>query len=165
MSDEMNQPTCASATKGAEYKCPFGNSHSCKWPAGHTSHHECKCGYQWENPLTDVREGIKLVAPDESPFDPQLDWLVLMMEEGRSKKGALYIPDTAKDAPQVGRVLAAGPGIFAMNDQGEAYCTSPMMYKVGDRLLFAKYAGADVEWTDDKTYLFVKASDIICKVK
>ena len=62
----------------------------------------------------------------------------------------IYIPDTAKEKPQQGVVLAAGPG---KKDE-------PMEVKVGDNVLYGKYAGTEVT-VDGKTYLIVKQSDIL----
>ena len=64
--------------------------------------------------------------------------------------GGLYIPDTAKEKPQQGTVLAAGPG---KKDE-------PMEVKVGDVVLYGKYAGTEVT-VDEKKYLIVKQSDIL----
>ncbi len=64
--------------------------------------------------------------------------------------GGLYIPDTAKEKPQQGTVLAAGPG---KKDE-------PMEVKVGDMVLYGKYAGTEVT-VNDKKYLIVKQSDIL----
>lgn len=97
------------------------------------------------------------------PFRPAGTWLVVEMEGARDKtaSGMLYVPDSAKDAPQVGKVLAVGPGAYDIN-QGSPpdHCFIPNLTKVGDRILFQKYAGSEIEWTDGKTYLFVKESDI-----
>ena len=62
----------------------------------------------------------------------------------------LYIPDTAKEKPQQGVVIAAGPG---KKDE-------PMEVKVGDQVLYGKYAGTEVT-VEDKKYLIVKQSDIL----
>jgi chaperonin GroES len=62
----------------------------------------------------------------------------------------IYIPDTAKEKPQQGKVIAAGPG---KKDE-------PMEVKVGDEVLYGKYAGTEVT-VEDKKYLIVKQSDIL----
>ncbi len=62
----------------------------------------------------------------------------------------IFIPDTVKEKPQQGTVIAVGPGI---KDE-------PMEVKKGDAVLFGKYAGTEVT-VDDKTYLIVKQSDIL----
>ena len=62
----------------------------------------------------------------------------------------IYIPDTAKEKPQQGKVIAVGPG---KKDE-------PMEVKVGDEVLYGKYAGTEVT-VEDKKYLIVKQSDIL----
>ena len=65
----------------------------------------------------------------------------------------MYIPDTAKEKPQQGTVVAAGPG---KKDE-------PMEVKVGDQVIYGKYAGTEVTF-EDKKYLIVKQSDILAIV-
>jgi chaperonin GroES len=101
------------------------------------------------------------------PFNPAGTWLVVKMEGARDKtsSGMLYVPDTAKDAPQVGMVLAKGPGQWIVGaTEAEGYWDQ-MVTKVGDRILFQKYAGSEIDWTDGNTYLFVKESDVVAYVK
>ena len=76
-------------------------------------------------------------------------WTVLRDKRCINKSG-LYIPDTAKEKPQQGVVIAAGPG---KKDE-------PMEVKVGDQVLYGKYAGTEVT-VEDKKYLIVKQSDIL----
>lgn len=72
-------------------------------------------------------------------------------KEAETKTAAgLFIPDTAKEKPQQGKVVAAGPG---KKDE-------PMEVKEGDEVLYGKYAGTEVA-VDDKKYLIVKQSDIL----
>jgi chaperonin GroES len=72
--------------------------------------------------------------------------------------GELVLPETAKERPQQGEVLAAGAG--RMDDQGKRL---PMDVKVGDKVLFAKYAGTEVK-LGDKKLLILKESDILAIV-
>ena len=82
---------------------------------------------------------------------PLADRVLIEPKEAETKTaGGLYIPDTAKEKPQQGKVVAAGPG---KKDE-------PMEVKVGDEVLYAKYAGTEVT-VDDKKYLIVKQSDIL----
>ncbi len=82
---------------------------------------------------------------------PLADRVVIEPEEAVTKTASgLYIPDTAKEKPQQGVVVAAGPG-----KKDEA-----MEVKVGDVVLYGKYAGTEVS-VDDKKYLIVKQSDIL----
>ncbi len=67
----------------------------------------------------------------------------------------IYVPETAKEKPQEGLVIAAGPG---RRDEEGKYI--PMDVKVGDRVLYAKYAGTEVK-LGDKKYLILKESDIL----
>ena len=67
----------------------------------------------------------------------------------------IYVPDTAKEKPQEGKVVAAGPG--RKDDEGKRV---PMDVAEGDRVLYAKYAGTEVK-LDDKKYLILKESDIL----
>lgn len=96
--------------------------------------------------------------PEVVPFEPFEGRLVVVMEDVEEKKGMLYVPDTAKDAPSTGTVLAVGP--FSMNE-----AEPPIQAQVGDRILFAKYAGSEIDWKDDRTYLFIRHSDVVARVK
>lgn len=77
--------------------------------------------------------------------------MVIEPREAETKTASgIYIPDTAKEKPQQGKVVAAGPG---KKDE-------PMEVKVGDEVLYGKYAGTEVT-VEDKKYLIVKQSDIL----
>ena len=69
--------------------------------------------------------------------------------------GGLYIPETAKEKPQKGEVIAVGPGRKA--DDGQRL---PMEVKVGDKVLYGKYSGTEMK-VDGETYLIMKESDIL----
>lgn len=87
---------------------------------------------------------------------PMADRLVVEpREEAEEMRGGLYIPDTAKEKPQEGTVVAVGPG--RLNDDGERI---PMEVKVGDRILYGKYAGTEVT-IDGNVYLIVKEGDAL----
>jgi chaperonin GroES len=81
--------------------------------------------------------------------------LVERLEEKEVKKGGIIIPDTAKEKPQEGRVIAAGNGKVA--DTGKKV---PLDVKAGDKILFGKYSGSDVK-LDDKEYLIVREEDVL----
>lgn len=82
---------------------------------------------------------------------PLADRVLIEPQEAQTKTAAgLYIPDSAKEKPQQGKVVAAGPG---KKDE-------PMEVTVGDVVLYGKYAGTEVT-VDDKKYLIVKQSDIL----
>jgi chaperonin GroES len=77
------------------------------------------------------------------------------IEREEMTASGIYVPETAKEKPQEGRVLAAGPG--AKDEEGNRL---PMDVKVGDRVLYAKYAGTEVK-LEDKKVLILKESDIL----
>ena len=82
---------------------------------------------------------------------PLADRVLIEPKEAETKTASgIYIPDTAKEKPQQGTVLAAGPG---KKDE-------PMEVKVGDVVLYGKYAGTEVT-VEEKKYLIVKQSDIL----
>jgi chaperonin GroES len=79
------------------------------------------------------------------------------MEETATMKGGLYIPDTAKEKPIQGDVIAVGPG---RREKGEVV---PMELKVGDRVVYGKYSGTQVE-LDNEEVILIKESDVIAKL-
>ena len=82
---------------------------------------------------------------------PLADRVVIEPKEAETKTASgIYIPDTAKEKPQQGTIVAAGPG---KKDE-------PMEVKVGDVVLYGKYAGTEVT-VEEKKYLIVKQSDIL----
>ncbi len=85
--------------------------------------------------------------------------LVRRLEEDEKSTGGIIIPDTAKEKPMEGEVLAAGPG--ARNDKGEL---SPLDVKVGDRILFGKWSGSEVK-IDGEELVIMKESDILGVIK
>ena len=78
-------------------------------------------------------------------------------EETEQMKGGLYIPDTAKEKPIQGDILAVGPGRM---EKGERV---PMELKVGDRVIYGKYSGTQVELEGEEIIL-IKESDVIAKL-
>ncbi len=85
--------------------------------------------------------------------------LVIREEEEQKSAGGIIIPDTAKEKPQRGKVVAAGPG--KMGDDGKRV---PLVVKEGDRILFAKYAGTDIK-LDGVEHVFMKEDDILSIVE
>jgi len=81
--------------------------------------------------------------------------LVKRMEEDEVVKGGIIIPDTAKEKPQRGEVIAVGPG--ARDEDGKFI---PMNVKKGDKVLFGKYAGSEVKMGDED-YLIMREDDIL----
>ena len=81
--------------------------------------------------------------------------LIKRLEEQDERHGRLIIPDTAKEKPQEGRVVAVGTG--KVNDEGKHL---PLAVKKGDRILFGKYAGSEVK-LDGEEYLIMKEEDVL----
>ncbi len=81
--------------------------------------------------------------------------LIKVLDSEEKTSGGIIIPDTAKEKPQEGEVVAVGPG--AMNDGGKL---TPMDVKVGDIVLFGKWSGTEVK-IDGKEYSIMKESDIM----
>jgi chaperonin GroES len=81
--------------------------------------------------------------------------LVERLEEREVKKGGIIIPDTAKEKPQEGKVIAVGNG--KVSDDGKKI---PLDVKAGDKILFGKYSGSDVK-LDDREYLIMREDDVL----
>ena len=89
-------------------------------------------------------------------FRPLHDRVVVKRLEGEEKtKGGIIIPDTAKEKPQEGKVVAVGPG--ARDENGKL---NPLAVKAGDRVLFGKWSGTEVK-IDGEDLLIMKESDIL----
>lgn len=82
------------------------------------------------------------------------------VEQEEKTPSGIILPETAKEKPQEGKVLAVGPG--RRDDKGERV---PMDVKEGDRVLFAKYAGTEVKLEGDKKVLILKESDILAVIE
>jgi chaperonin GroES len=81
--------------------------------------------------------------------------LIKRVEEEEKSKGGIIIPDTAKEKPMEGEVVAAGPGA-----RGEDGKLNPMEVKAGDRVLFGKWSGTEVK-LDGEEMIIMKESDIM----
>ncbi len=89
---------------------------------------------------------------------PLADRVVIKpMEEAEQMRGGLYIPDTAKEKPQQGEIIAVGPGRFEKDKR------VPMEVKVGDKVLYGKYSGTEVT-VDGEQMLILRESDILAIV-
>ena len=84
--------------------------------------------------------------------------LVRRIEEKEVVKGGIIIPDSAKEKPQEGEVVAVGAG--KTNDKGERIALD---VKPGDRVLFGKYSGNDIK-VDDEEYMILKEDEILAKI-
>lgn len=80
--------------------------------------------------------------------------IVKRMDESEQMRGGLYIPDTAKEKPQEGEVIAVGPGKVENGNKIE------LTVKVGDKVLFGKYSGTEVKLDGDE-YLIMREDDIL----
>lgn len=81
--------------------------------------------------------------------------LVRRLEEEEKTAGGIIIPDSAKEKPAEGEVVAVGPG--KLNDKGERVA---LQVKTGDKVLFSKYGGTDVKF-DGEDYLIMREDDIL----
>jgi chaperonin GroES len=83
--------------------------------------------------------------------------VVRAMEETEQMRGGLFIPDTAKEKPQQGEIVATGPGKY---EDGKLI---PMTCKVGDKVLYGKYSGTEVT-IDDEALLILRESDVLAVI-
>jgi chaperonin GroES len=85
--------------------------------------------------------------------------LVKRIEEDEKSKGGIIIPDTAKEKPMQGKVVAAGPG--KVNEDGKV---TPLDVKKGDKVLFSKYAGSEIQLDGDE-HLIIREDDVLAVLK
>jgi len=85
--------------------------------------------------------------------------IVQRIEEGEQKIGGIIIPDSAKEKPQQGTVIAVGNG--KANDNGKRI---PLDVKAGDRILFGKYSGQEIK-LDGKEYFIMKEDDVLAVIE
>lgn len=81
--------------------------------------------------------------------------LVRRIEQEDTTRGGIVIPDTAKDKPQEGKVIAVGKG--KVNEEGKV---RPLDVKEGDRILFAKYAGSEIKLNDEE-FLIMREDEVL----
>ncbi len=91
------------------------------------------------------------------PLDDRV--LVIRLEEEEKTEGGIIIPDTAKEKPQQGKVVAVGPG--KLNDKGERI---PLTVKKNDKVLFGKYAGTEVKINGEE-HLIMREDDILAIIE
>ena len=97
----------------------------------------------------------KSKSKSEVKMQPLADRVVIRaLEDTAEMRGGLYIPDTAKEKPQQGEIVAIGAGRI---EKGERV---PMELAVGQKVLYGKYSGTEVT-LDDQQYLIVKESDVL----
>ena len=90
-----------------------------------------------------------------SKIRPLADRVVVKVLKQEQTSGGIFLPDTAQEKPQMGEVIAVGPG--KMDDDGDRL---PMDVKTGDRVIFAKYSGTEVK-LDGAEYLLLAEKDIL----
>jgi chaperonin GroES len=93
---------------------------------------------------------------DLQPLGDRL--IVEVLDEEEVLSSGIVLPDTAKEKPQRGRVLAAGPG--ALNEKGER---TPLEVAEGDEIIFSKYGGTEIKLGTEE-YLILRESDVLAKV-
>ena len=99
-----------------------------------------------------------MATKSATKVSPLADRVVVKpLEETEQMRGGLYIPDTAKEKPQQGEVVAAGPGRYEKDKR------VPMEVKVGDKVLYGKYSGTEVT-IDGEQRLILRESDILAVV-
>ena len=99
-------------------------------------------------------------ASKDTRVTPLADRVVIRaLEETEQMRGGLYIPDTAKEKPQQGEVVAVGPGKF--DERGGQRI--PMDVKVGDKILYGKYSGTEVT-VDNEQLLILRESDVLAVI-
>jgi chaperonin GroES len=81
--------------------------------------------------------------------------IVKRLEEKEQRRGGIIIPDTAKEKPMEGKVIAVGSG--KVNEEGKR---TAMEVKVGDRVLFGKYAGTEIK-IDDKDHVILREDEVL----
>ena len=83
--------------------------------------------------------------------------VVKALEDTEQMRGGLFIPDTAKEKPQQGEIIAVGPGRYEKNVR------LPMEHKVGDKVLYGKYSGTEVT-INMEPYLILRETDVLAVV-
>jgi chaperonin GroES len=102
------------------------------------------------------KRALAPIKENNMAFRPLHDRVVLRRLEGEEKtKGGIIIPDTAKEKPQEGEIVAVGPG--ARDERGNIV---PLEVKAGDRVLFGKWSGTEVK-IDGQELLIMKESDVL----
>jgi chaperonin GroES len=102
----------------------------------------------------------KTKATTTTKIQPLSDRVVVRpLEEAEQMRGGLYIPDTAKEKPQQGEIIAVGPG--RVSDQGERLAPD---VKAGDKVLYGKYSGTEVT-VDGEQFLILRESDVLAVLK
>jgi len=114
------------------------------------------CGEHFPSDILDLwNGGESTMAVNVTPLHDRV--LIRRIEEKETVKGGIIIPDTAKEKPQEGEVIAVGSGKL---EKGERI---PLDVKAGDRVLFGKYSGTDIK-IEDVEYLILREEEILAKL-
>jgi chaperonin GroES len=101
-----------------------------------------------------------MATATSTKVQPLADRIVVKpLEDTEQMRGGLYIPDTAKEKPQQGEVIAVGPG--KMTDDGKRI---PAELSVGDRILYGTYSGTEVTVAEEQ-YLILREADVLAIIK
>jgi chaperonin GroES len=112
----------------------------------------------YANPIP--QEGMSVTTATKVAIKPLEDRMLVQANEAETTTASgIVIPDTAKEKPQEGTVLAVGPGRF--DDKGNRV---PIDVQVGDTVIYSKYGGTEVKWAGEE-YLVLSARDVLAKVE
>jgi chaperonin GroES len=104
---------------------------------------------------------LATASPAKLNLKPLADRVIVKKLEAEEKTpGGIVLPDTAKEKPQNGEVMAVGPGKYDEKGGANNWTRQPMELKVGDKVLFAKYSGTEVK-IDGVEYLILAERDIL----
>src|SRR3954463_12183975 len=125
------------------------------------THRECQINPHSSIPHRSHQGGAHTMATKSATsvkVSPLADRVVIRaLEETEQMRGGLYIPDTAKEKPQQGEIIAIGPGRFEKDKR------VPMDLKVGDKVLYGKYSGTEVT-LDNEQYLILREADVLAVI-
>jgi len=100
--------------------------------------------------------GKEVVVVKFAPLGERV--VIKPLEREEVSKGGIYLPETAKEKPQEGEIVAVGPG--RLDDDGKRI---PMELKTGDRVIYSKFAGTEFK-DEDEEYLILRESDVLAKL-
>src|SRR5258706_8062512 len=130
---------------------PLSGTREVRLPKGQRDR---RCGRSFPPP----NPAIELAGPGEAPMKirPLQDRILIKrIDEEETTKGGIIIPDTAKEKPSEGKVIAVGKG--KLSDDGKVH---PLDVKKGDRVLFSKYAGTEVQVEGDE-HIIIREDDVL----
>jgi chaperonin GroES len=123
------------------------------WHSKRESANSDDLGNDEVQPIAEASGGVDMASVNIKPLADRV--VIEPLEEAEEMRGGLYIPDTAKEKPQQGTVVAVGPG--RRSDQGELI---EVEIKKGNKVLYGKYSGTEVT-VDGTDYLIVRESDVL----